>query len=152
MIWHYSPHPGALYLQVVKSLTDMIQAVAIHPTGFYLVIGHLDRVKVYTIHPDDVAPAHFEHHDIRGCTEIQFSNGGNMYALNDDEHRVLVFSFWQNSKIANGVLTGHTSNVRSIQWLNDDTGLITVGKDDHQIILWKLKPDEEGHQMIWKHT
>ena len=70
MIWNYNPHPGQLTLQTVKSLTDMIQAVAIHPTGFYLVIGHLDRVKVYTVHPDDVAASNFDHHDIRGCTEI----------------------------------------------------------------------------------
>ena len=70
MIWQYSSHPGQLYLQTVKSLTDMIQAVAFHPSGFYLVIGHQDRVKVYTVHPDDVAPAHFEHLDVRGCSEI----------------------------------------------------------------------------------
>lgn len=62
--------------------------MAIHPSGFYLVIGHLDRVKVYTVHTEDVAPAQFEHHEIRGCTEIQFSNGGSMYALNDDANQV----------------------------------------------------------------
>lgn len=144
MIWQYSSHPGQLYLQTVKSLTDMIQAVAFHPSGFYLVIGHQDRVKVYTVHPDDVAPAHFEHLDVRGCSEIQFSNGGNMYALNDDDNRVQIYSFWQNCRIPNGMLTAHTSPVRQIHWLNDDTGLITVGKDDHQVILWKLKPDEDG--------
>jgi len=74
-----------------------------------------------------------------------------MYALNDDESRVQVFYFWQNTKIANGTLTGHKSPVKQIQWLHDDTGLITVGKDDRMVILWKLKPDEEGHQIIWQH-
>ena len=56
-IWQYTTHPGQLTLQTVKSLTDLIQAVAIHPSGFYLVIGHLDRVKVYTVHTEDVAAA-----------------------------------------------------------------------------------------------
>ena len=67
-----------------------------------------------------------------------------MYALNDDDNRVQIYSFWQNCRIPNGMLTAHTSPVRQIHWLNDDTGLITVGKDDHQVILWKLKPDEDG--------
>ena len=88
MIWRYNTHPGSMSLQVAKTLTDMILAVAIHPSGFYCVIAHLDRVKIYTIHPDDVAHSSFHHHPIRGCTDIQFSNGGHLYALNDEDGNV----------------------------------------------------------------
>ena len=49
------------------------------------------------------------------------------------------------------MLKGHRGTVRQIQWLKDDTGLITVGKDDYQIILWRLKPDDDGNQIIWRY-
>lgn len=59
-----------MQLQIVKQLQDAIQAVAFHPSGFYVVIAHPDRVRIYTVHPDDVAVAQFSYHEVRGCTEI----------------------------------------------------------------------------------
>ena len=51
--------------------------------------------------------------------------------------------------------------------MDDDTGFISAGRDDHQIILWRLKPkifkendpnkakpgnmEEEGKVKIWSH-
>ena len=151
MVWHFTTHPGSLSLQIVKQLPDVIQAVAVHPSGFYIVVAHLDRVVVYTVHPEDVAIANFAHHDIRGCTEIQFSNGGHLYALNDDDHKVKVFKFWSNECPPQWVFTGHASPIKSIWWLEDDTGLVSTGRDDHQVILWKLKPDAKGECKVWAH-
>ena len=96
MVWHYTTHPGQLTLQVVKSLQDTIQAVAIHPSGFYLVIAHLDRIKVYAIYTDDIVPSPFSNREIlvRGCSEIQFSNGGHLFAINDDDGTIHVYKFW----------------------------------------------------------
>ena len=136
----------------MKKLPDLIQAIALHPSGFYAVISHLDRVKIYTIHPDDVAPSQFGHHDIKGCTEIQFSQGGNLYALNDEDHNIQVFKFWQNERPAHWVFSGHNSPIRSITWLPDDTGFASTGLNDNQVILWKLKPNEEGQCRIWSHV
>ncbi len=70
MVWNYTAHPGNLNLQIVKGLNDIIQAIAIHPSGFFIVIGHLDRVMIYTLQQDEVTKAEFQHHDMRGCTEI----------------------------------------------------------------------------------
>ncbi len=93
--------------------------MAIHPSGFYLLIAHLDRIKVYAIHPDDVVPSPFSHEDIavRGCTEIQFSNGGHLFAINDDDGAVSIYKFWQHERVEHGVFAGeHTdgSVVRAI--------------------------------------
>jgi|FrelakmetLWP11LW_1041352.scaffolds.fasta_scaffold143819_1 hypothetical protein len=84
MIWNYTTYPGSLELRAVKQLGDLIMAVALHPSGFYAVIAHVDRVKIYTIHPDDVICVLFEYQEVRGCNEIKFSNGGHLYAINDD--------------------------------------------------------------------
>ena len=88
MIWQYSPHPGSLDLQLVKRLQDAIMAVAIHPSGFYIVVAHVDRVRIYTVHQDDIAAAQFTSAEVRGCTEIQFAAGGHLYACNDEEGNV----------------------------------------------------------------
>ena len=61
----------------------------------------------------------------------------------------------------------HRGPVKSIVWMDDDTGFISAGRDDHQIILWRLKPkifkendpnrakpgnlEEEGKVKIWSH-
>ena len=59
-------------------------AVALHPSGFYAVIAHVDRVKIYTIYQDYVGCVDYQYYEIRGCNEIKFSNGGHLYAINDD--------------------------------------------------------------------
>ena len=105
-----------------------------------MVIAHLDEVRIYTIHPDDVAVAQFKSHPIKGCTEIQFASGGQYFALNDEDGNIQVFKFWQNERIPDGLLSGHTGPIRSILWLDDDTGFISTGRDDNQVILWSLKP------------
>jgi WD40 repeat protein len=96
-----------------------------------------------------VAVAQFNFHEIRGCTEISFSNGGHLYAINDEENNIQVFKFWQNERPLEWVFTAHTGLIKSIQWLEDDTGFVSAGATDHQVILWKLKPNEEGTRQIW---
>lgn len=75
-----------------------------------------------------------------------------MYAVNDDEGNIHVFRFWEHLRIPNGIFRGHYGQVKQIAWLNDDSGFISVGKDDRLVNLWRLKPDEEdGSQLVWQH-
>ena len=76
-----------------------------------------------------------------------------MYAVNDDDGNIHVFRFWENQRIPNGIFRGHHfGQVKQISWLNDDSGFISVGKDDRTVNLWRLKPDDEdGSQLVWKH-
>ena len=119
------------------------------------MVAHLDRVRIYTLHPDDVAIAQFSYHEIRGCTEIQFSNGGQLYALNDEDGHVHIFRFWQNERldqVFKDSQLGHSGPVKSIVWLDDDTGFITAGRDDHRVIRWRIKPNEEtGKVLVWSY-
>ena len=148
MVWSYTTHPGSLSLQIVKQLQDPILAVAFHPSGFYVVIAHPDRVRIYTVHPDDIAVAQFAIHEIRGCTEIQFSHGGHLFVLNDENGTISVFKFWQNERIPQEYKQlkpkgpGHEPGmpIRSLLWMEDDTGFISVGRDDRKVVLWRLKP------------
>ena len=76
--------------------------------------------------------------------------------MTDEDGNVQVFRFWQNERL-NQVFKdpalGHTGPVKSIVWLDDDTGFITAGAEDHRVIRWRLKPDEEtGKVLVWSHT
>ena len=70
--------------------------MAIHPSGMYIVIAHLDKIRIYALHTDDVLISSFSTVPVkvRGCTEATFSNGGHLFAFNDDDSRVHVYKFW----------------------------------------------------------
>lgn len=75
--------------------------------------------------------------------------------MNDDEGGVQVFRFWQNERV-NQVFKQHNSPVRSIVWMEDDTGFITTGREDHKVILWRIKPKvtKDGAQpqtVVWQY-
>lgn len=147
MLWSYTAHPGQLRLQHVQRLPDTIQAMALHPSGFYLLVAHFDRVQYYTVFPDGVKPGQFV--PVRGCTEISFAHGGHLFAVNDEEHNVHVVRFWEAIRPFEYKFSAHTGKVKSITWLEDDTGFVTVGADS-QILYWKLKPNGEANP-AWVH-
>jgi WD40 repeat protein len=74
---------------------------------------------------------------VKGCDVIQFSHGGNLYAINDDENGVHIFKFFHGDRPENYIFRGHENKVVGIKWLEDDTGFVTVGKDS-KIAYWRL--------------
>ena len=90
--------------------------MAIHPSGMYFVIAHIDKIHIYALHTDDVAISNFRSVPIlvRGCTEVSFSNGGHLFAFNDEENRVNVFKFWQMERHEYGTLQGHEGPIQAL--------------------------------------
>ena len=65
--------------------------------------------------------------------------------MNDNENRVHVFRFFQGERPDSYCFYGHENKVVSINWLDDDTGFITIGRDS-KIAYWRLsdtKPQSE---------
>ena len=91
-IWAYSAPSSSLQLKVCQTVFDEVRAVALHPSGMYLVVAFFDKIKHYNIHPDSIVP--FYEVNIRACTEIQFSHGGHLYAVADDEFKIMIFNFF----------------------------------------------------------
>lgn len=91
-IWVYSAPSSSLQLKVCQTVFDEVRAVALHPSGMYLVVAFFDKIKHYNIHPDTLIP--FYEVNIRACTDIQFSHGGHLYACADDEFKIMIFRFF----------------------------------------------------------
>ena len=91
-IWEYSTISYTLHLKVCQTVFDEVRAVALHPSGMYLVVAFFDKIKHYNIHPETLTP--FYEVNIRACSDIQFSHGGHLYVCTDDEFKLLVFRFF----------------------------------------------------------
>ena len=83
----------------------------------------------------------------KGCREIVFSNGGHLFAC---QHQTFihVFKFFTAECPSNYVFKAHMGHVRSISWLDDDTGFVTSALDA-TINCWKLNPEEKEDNPVW---
>jgi len=115
-------------------------SLALHPSGFHIVLGLADRVAMMNILNDDLEE--YKPIPIKGCKEIQFSNGGQYFACTH-QNVVQVYKFYTGETQNDFYFKGHGHHVKSISWLEDDTGFVTCGNDS-VIFLWKLYPDKLG--------
>ena len=57
--------------------------VAMHPSGYYMAAGFVDKIRLYHILHNGIRP--FRNVDIKGCKKIKFSNGGQWFAAVDNK-------------------------------------------------------------------
>ena len=129
-------------------------SVALHPSGFHLVVGFSDSVRLMNILDNSLVP--YKNLQIRECREIKFAFGGHLFAC-QNEKQIWVYKFYTAECPIQYQFEGHTQPVKRICWLQDDTGFVSTG-GDAIIHMWKLYPevnpdDKEGnqpqHNPIW---
>ena len=64
--------------EIWKKFPEEPHSVAIHPSGFYLLAGFTDKLKMMHILNDDIRTV--RELPIRGCREVKFSYGGHLFA------------------------------------------------------------------------
>jgi len=69
-IWNYLEKTQELCV----NLGEHISSVAIHPSGFHVLVGGSDKLRVYNLLLDDLRLV--KELQIKGCTECRFSHGG----------------------------------------------------------------------------
>jgi hypothetical protein len=74
-IWNNSTPPS---LEICEIFNDEAYSLAFHPSGFHLIVGFTDRVRMMNVFKDSLKP--FQTIGIKGCREIRFSNGGHLFA------------------------------------------------------------------------
>jgi len=144
-MWHYNGPASTMVLINAQILDGPINALALHPTGHYIVISHFDKIKIYSVmngdalgnHSKPVSVTSFHQFPMKGADEIKFAHGGHLFAVNDDDNAVHIFKFFHGDKPENYTFRGHESKVSSITWLDDDTGFVTIGKDS-KAAYWRL--------------
>lgn len=125
-------------MEICEVFNDEAYSVAFHPTGFHIVVGFTDRIRMMNVFKDSLKP--FQTIGIKGCREIRFSHGGHLFACASQNH-VNIYKFYTGENNVNLIYKAHQGPVRCIHWFDDDSGFISGGWDGN-VFAWKLYTDK----------
>lgn len=137
-LWSYN-QSNTFKHELVKQFNEETYSLALHPSGFHIVIGFAENIKMMNILSQDLVA--YRSIGVKNCKEIQFSHGGQYFAVQSSQ-TVSVYKFYTGESPPEFSFKGHTHFIRSISWLEDDTGFVTCGSD-HSVFLWKLFQDKQ---------
>ncbi|XP_069083885.1 cilia- and flagella-associated protein 57 [Pleurodeles waltl] len=119
-IWNFETNVLDLY----KEYQEEAYAVALHPSGLFILVGFSDKLRLMSLLIDDIRV--IKEFTVRGCRECSFSSGGHLFAAVNGN----VIHIYSNSTFENVIsLKGHNGKVRSIAWSADDSKLVSCGMD-----------------------
>ena len=129
-IWNYEKNN----LEVIEFFTEEPYSVAFHPSGFHVVVGFADKLRMMNVFATTIK--HYKEIHIKGCKEIKFCNGGHMFAAANG-HEVQVFNFYTGENPQNMKFRKHIAKVTSLHWNEDDSLLYSAGADG-AVYEWKI--------------
>jgi WD40 repeat protein len=133
-IWNNTNPPT---LEICEVFTDEAYSVAFHPSGFHIIVGFNDRVRLMNVFQKRLKSFHTI--SIKGCREIKFSNGGHLFAC-ASQMNIIVYKFFTGETNPEMMYKAHLGPVKSIYWQDDDSGFISGGWDGN-VFVWKLFTD-----------
>jgi len=74
-IWNYVNKT----LEITYQLQEDALSVAFHPSGFHLIVAIQDKILLLNVLSKSLHQ--FKSLQIKGCREVQFSNGGHLFAV-----------------------------------------------------------------------
>ena len=101
-----------------------LQSIAIHPSGFYMAIGFIDKVKIYHLMQAELRE--FQVLDIKNCHIMKFSNGGQILACVDIKD-ISLFQSYHLDKPRKQQCP--SKDVTQIDFNKNDTMISVVSKD-----------------------
>ncbi len=119
-IWSFIARKQELCVRFAEVPT----ALALHPSGLYMLIAFPDKVKLCAITYDSIRP--FKDLPIKNCIELQFANGGHLFAIAQGSN-ITVHSTYTCEQVT--MFRGHSGAVRSLFWTCDDTAIIVASLD-----------------------
>ncbi len=118
-IWNYLTHS----LELCKTFAERPCSIALHPSGWHVVIGFADRLKVCNVLMDELRLV--KELAIKDCREVRFSNGGHLFAA-AQAGTVLLFHTY-TCELAAAPFKLHSARIRSLYFSLDDALLISAG-------------------------
>ncbi|CAE7596826.1 CFAP57 [Symbiodinium natans] len=122
-VWNYVEKTCAL----CKWFNEEAYSIAFHPSGFHLIIGQSDKLRLMNLLMEDMKT--YKDIPIKQCRECRFSNGGQYFAAvnTNATNAIQVYKTYTCEPIE--TLRGHNNKVRSVAWTQDDSMLVSTGAD-----------------------
>lgn len=134
-IWNYATK----ILEISHPLGEECIAVAFHPSGFHIAVALPDKIYLMNVFPSSLEQ--FKNIPLKQCYEIQFANGGHLFAATNDKI-INVYNFWTTERPTNYQFNAHLNKVKCIHWDEDDLGFVSSGMDG-AIYNWMLKDNSQ---------
>jgi len=119
-IWNYVDKTQEL----CKVFNEEAFSVAFHPSGFHLIVGFADKVRLMNLLMEDFRT--YKEIPIKACRECRFSHGGQFFAA-VNSNTIQVYKTYTCEVVSN--LRGHQSKVKALCWTTDDFRLVSTGQD-----------------------
>eukprot|EP00929_Paragymnodinium_shiwhaense_P023265 TRINITY_DN1460_c0_g1_i1.p1 TRINITY_DN1460_c0_g1~~TRINITY_DN1460_c0_g1_i1.p1 ORF type:complete len:1300 (+),score=429.10 TRINITY_DN1460_c0_g1_i1:78-3977(+) len=119
-IWNYVEKTQEL----CKFFSEEAYSVAFHPSGFHLIVGFSDKLRLMNLLMEDMRP--YKEIPIKACRECRFSHGGQFFAA-VNSNTIQIYKTYTCEVKWN--LRGHQSKVRSVCWTADDSRIVSTGAD-----------------------
>ncbi|CAJ1399359.1 unnamed protein product [Effrenium voratum] len=111
-------------LELCKVFNEEAFSVAFHPSGFHLIVGFADKVRLMNLLMEDFRT--YKEIPIKACRECRFSHGGQFFAA-VNSNTIQVYKTYTCEVVCN--LRGHQSKVKAVCWTTDDFKLVSTGQD-----------------------
>jgi len=119
-VWNYLDKT----CELCKFFNEEAYSVAFHPSGFHLIIGFSDKLRLMNLLMEDMRT--YKDIPIKACKECRFSNGGQYFAAVAGP-LIHVYRTYTCEQME--TLRGHNQKVRSIAWTVDDSMIVSTGQD-----------------------
>lgn len=140
-IWNYDSKT----LELSTVLQEDPQAVAFHPSGFHVIVAVPDKIFLMNVLSKTLNP--FKNIPIKHCSEVQFANGGHLFAATQSNNAIQVYNFYTNESPPQYHHKGHVGKVRCIDWFDDDMGFASTGMNG-EVYLWDFVNLKDGQNRI----
>jgi WD40 repeat protein len=142
-VWNYIDKK----LELCKFFNEEAYSVAFHPSGFHLIIGFSDKLRLMNLLMEDMRM--YKDIPIKQCRECRFSNGGQYFAA-VSANFIHVYKTYTCELIE--TLRGHNGKVRSVAWTADDSMLVSTGMDGAVYEYNVLRAIRAGNDFVLKGT
>lgn len=139
-IWNYLDNT----VELMKYFPEEALSIALHPSGLFVLVGFTDKLRLLNLLIDDIRS--FKDFSIRNCRECSFANGGHKFAAANGPH-IEIYSTYTFEVV--GHLKGHNQKVTSIIWSQDDTKIVSCGKDG-AVYEWDAQTYERTGENVLK--
>jgi len=133
-VWNYKE----IALENDKQFDEPAYSVAFHPSGFHLVVGFADKIRMLNILMDDqVDLVAYKEIPIKGCREIKFTDSGDRFAVCNGSS-IQIYNTYTGDNPSTQQYREHTGVVQQVLFHDNGFGFVSAGLDGN-IFNWKIE-------------